>query len=60
MAFTFSWVMGKDAQKAGIYNYIGLVVILIGLLLYRFGPDLQNKIKIYWQERQKVTKITVN
>lgn len=33
-----TFIMGADASAPGSWNYVGLVVIVTGLLMFRFGP----------------------
>jgi hypothetical protein len=41
IAFTFTWVMGKKyAQKLSMFDIVGLVVVVLGLVLYKFGRIL--------------------
>jgi len=35
IAFTLDFIMGNQAQNLSVYDIVGLVVILIGLLIYR-------------------------
>eukprot|EP00029_Vermamoeba_vermiformis_P012180 TRINITY_DN699_c0_g1_i1.p1 TRINITY_DN699_c0_g1~~TRINITY_DN699_c0_g1_i1.p1 ORF type:complete len:395 (+),score=118.67 TRINITY_DN699_c0_g1_i1:38-1222(+) len=39
ICFTFEFIMGKDATPLSLYDIIGLVLILAGLILYRFLPE---------------------
>eukprot|EP01095_Lingulamoeba_sp_RSL-Kostka_P004570 TRINITY_DN157_c0_g1_i1.p1 TRINITY_DN157_c0_g1~~TRINITY_DN157_c0_g1_i1.p1 ORF type:complete len:503 (+),score=149.18 TRINITY_DN157_c0_g1_i1:53-1561(+) len=36
ICFTFHWVMGCYAESLSVYDIVGLIVILIGILVYRF------------------------
>jgi len=46
LAFTQTWIMGSQAQKSlGAFNYIGLVVIVGGLLMFYFGPATWDKMQ---------------
>eukprot|EP01096_Ripella_sp_DP13-Kostka_P013751 TRINITY_DN601_c0_g1_i1.p1 TRINITY_DN601_c0_g1~~TRINITY_DN601_c0_g1_i1.p1 ORF type:complete len:525 (-),score=217.52 TRINITY_DN601_c0_g1_i1:76-1527(-) len=36
LCFTQSWIMGPYAQSLSIFDVIGLIVIILGLVIYRF------------------------
>lgn len=39
IVFTQTWVMGEDVEDFSIYNMIGLVLVVVGFLLYSIVND---------------------
>merc|ERR1719277_401506 len=40
LAFSSTWIMGSEAVQPTLGDYLSLVIIIFGLLLYRYGGRL--------------------
>jgi len=40
LAFSSTWIMGAEAVQPGLSDYVSLVVIITGLVVYRYGARL--------------------
>lgn len=42
LVFTQTWVMGADVESFSMYNMIGLLLVVMGFLLYSLVPDAES------------------